>query len=178
MERNTTRLLLREFRISDLEALAAYANAPDMRRYENGLPDRESAQRFLARAIEKAAEQPRSQYCLAITVPPSDRVIGHITLTSQNPDIREWEIGWTIGFEDWGKGYATEAALRMLKFAFHEQNAHRVVAFCHAENAASVRVMEKIGMTKEGRLRQTRWFQDGWADEFVYAILASDVEDV
>lgn len=178
MELNTARLLLREFRSTDLDALAAYANSPEMRRYEKGLPDQESAQRFLARAIEKAVEKPRSQYCLAITVPPSDKVIGHISLNSQNPDIKEWEIGWAIRWEDWGKGYASEAARQMLAYAFQVRNAHRVVAFCHADNLASVSVMEKIGMRKEGRLRQTRWFHDSWADEFVYAILASDVEDL
>lgn len=176
MELNTARLLLREFRSTDLDVLAAYANSPEMRRYETGLPDRASAQRFLTQVIAKAAETPREQFCLAVTIPPDDKLIGHISLRIQNPDINEWEIGWAIRWEDWGKGYAAEAAQEMLAFAFHEQNAHRVVAFCHAENLASVKVMEKIGMQKEGRLRQTRWFHERWADELVYAILASDVE--
>jgi [ribosomal protein S5]-alanine N-acetyltransferase len=177
MELITTRLLLREFRQSDLDELAAYASQPELRRYEKGLPDRESSQLFLERTIRRAAEKPRKHFCLAIKVPPIDKVIGHISLNSQNPEIKEWEIGWTIRMEDWGKGYASEAAHQMLEYALHDLNAHRVVAFCHAENAASAKVMGKIGMNKEGCLRQTRWFNDGWVDELVYAILESDYKN-
>ena len=177
MELITPRLLLREFRQSDLDSLAAYASQPELRRYEKGLPDRESSHNFLEQIIRRAAEKPRDHYCLAITVSPVDKVIGHISLNSQNPEINEWEIGWTIRMEDWGIGYASEAAHRMLEFAFHDISAHRVVAFCHEKNTASVRVMEKIGMRKEGYLRQTRWFNDCWVDEFVYAILESDYKN-
>jgi RimJ/RimL family protein N-acetyltransferase len=174
MELVTARLLLREFRPVDLEALAAYESHPAMRRFEKGLPDRESAQSYLENAIRKADETPRTHYRLAITVPPEATVIGRVSLTSQNPDIREWEIGWAVGLPYRGRGYAAEAARRVLAFAFEELGAHRVVAFCHADNAGSVKVMEKIGMQQEGRLRQTRWWDGRWADEFVYAILETD----
>ena len=177
MELITPRLFLREFRQTDLDSLAAYASQPELRRYEKGLPDRESSVIFLERIIRRVAEKPRNHYCLAITVPPVDKVIGHISLNSQNPEIKEWEIGWSIQYEDWGKGYASEAAHRMLEYAFNQLIAHRVVAFCHTENTASVKVMEKTGMKQEGRLRETRWFNDCWADEFVYAILESDYEN-
>ena len=170
----TARLQLREFIFTDLDALTTYSIPAEMRRYEKGMPDRESARVFLERIIQKAAEKPRTHFCLAITVPPVHKVIGHISLNSQNPEIKEWEIGWSIRYEDWGKGYASEAAHRMLEYAFNQLSAHRVVAFCHTENTASVKVMEKIGMKKEGHLRKTRWFNDSWADEYVYAILESD----
>jgi len=172
----TTQLELREFSEADLDALIAYSNPEPMRCYEKGTPDRESAQRLLERIMQRANETPRTHYYLAITVPPNDKVIGHISLSSQNSEIREWEIGWAVRHEDWGKGYATEAARRMIEYAFHQLNAHRVVAFCHAENTASIKVMQKIGMKQEGLLRQTRWFNDCWADEFVYAILESDLK--
>jgi len=174
MELFTSRLLLREFYPTDLDLLADYATKNEMRQYEKGIPDRESAQSFLERIIFKASETPRTHFCLAITAPPEDKVIGHISRTSQNPEINEWKIGWAVRFQDWRHGYASEAAHRILDYAFHDLYAHRVVAFCHAENAASVKVMKKIGMKQEGHLRQTRWFNDSWADEFVYAILESD----
>lgn len=174
MELITARLLLREFRTTDLDSLAAFANHPDMRRFEKGIPDYATARNFLERAILKACETPRTSYYLAITVPPKDKIIGRISLTSQNSEIREWEIGWAVRKDDWQKGYASEAAHRMLDFAFNQLNAHRVVAFCHAENTASVKVMKKISMKNEGCLRQTRWFGGCWADELVYSILESD----
>jgi ribosomal-protein-alanine N-acetyltransferase len=174
MELVTNRLLLREFRPGDLTALAASENNPKMCRFEKGIPDQEAAGRYLEWAIQQANATPRSHYCLAISLPSEDKVRGRITLSSQNSAIREWEIGWAVGVPDWGKGYAPEAARQMLRFAFVELGAHRVVAFCHADNAASRRVMEKIGMQQDGRLRQTRWFNERWNDEFVYAILESD----
>ncbi len=154
MELITPRLLLREFRQTDLDSLTAYASQPELRRYEKGLPERESSLIFLERIIRRAAEKPRKHYCLAITVPPVDKVIGYISLNGQNSEIKEWEIGWSIGLQDWGKGYASEAAPQMLGYAFHDLLAHSVVAFCHEKNTASVKVMEKIGMKKEGNLHK------------------------
>jgi RimJ/RimL family protein N-acetyltransferase len=62
----------------------------------------------------------------------------------------------------------------MLRFAFGELNAHRVVAFCHTDNLASARVMEKLGMARDGRLREVRWLNGHWWDEYVYSILERD----
>jgi ribosomal-protein-alanine N-acetyltransferase len=166
--------LIREFRQSDLDTILNIENQPGMLRFENGITGRDNAQRYLERAIQEARQSPRNHFHLAITLPVDGEVIGRISLTSQNSDIREWEIGWAIRTEDWGKGYAAEVALRLLAFAFDELNAHRVVAFCHADNLQSIRVMDKIGMRREGLLRQTRWFKESWADECVYAILESD----
>lgn len=174
MKLTNNHLQLREFFPTDLDSLTAYMIQPEMRSYEKGLPDRESTQTFLEQVIQKAAEKPRKYYCLAITIPPENKVIGHVSLTSQNSDIREWEIGWAIQHADWGKGFASEAANLLLEFAFDQLRAHRVVAFCHAENTASVKVMKKIRMKQEGHLRQTRWFNGSWADEYVYALVESD----
>lgn len=170
----TNRLNIREFRQDDLEALLAYEKQPEMLQFEPGIPDNEAAQNYINNAIQSATEELRTKFYLAITITPTDQVIGRISLTSQNPSIDEWEIGWAIRMEDWGKGYAAEAARKMLEFAFGTIKAHRVVAFCHACNTRSSRVMERIGMTKEGHLRQTRWFNEAWADELVYAILDVD----
>lgn len=171
----TPRLLIREFTQGDLDAFSDIENDPQMRQFEKGMPDREAAQSYLDWAIRKATETPRTHYRMAITIPQQDKVIGRTGLTSQNPEIREWEIGWAVAVPHWGKGYASEAARRMLALAFEELDAHRVVAFCHAGNTASSRVMEKIGLQKEGYLRQTRWFNEHWADELVYAIIESDL---
>jgi len=174
MQLTTSHLLIREFRQSDLDTILNIENLPGMLRFESGIIGRDNAQRYLDLAIQEAGQSPRSRFHLAITYPTDGAIIGRISLTSQNSDIHEWEIGWAIREEDWGKGYASEAALRLLAFAFDELNAHRVVAFCHADNLPSIRVMEKIGMRREGLLRQTRWFKESWADECVYAILESD----
>ena len=75
---------------------------------------------------------------------------------------------------DWGKGYASEAAQRLLAFAFENFTAHRIVAFCHAENTTSVRVMQKIGMKQEACVRQVRYYNNRYYDSVKYGILRDE----
>ena len=61
-----------------------------------------------------------------------------------------------------------------MDWAFREHKVHRIVAFCHVGNPASVRVMEKLDMHQDGRLRETRWLNGRWWDEFVYSKLEKE----
>ena len=73
----------------------------------------------------------------------------------------------TIG----ARGWATEAAGLLLRFGFNDLRLHRIAATCDPRNVASARVLEKIGMLYEGRLREALLIRDGWRDSSVYAIL-------
>ena len=174
MQINTQRLVLRELRESDLDDFFRLFGDAAYRRFEGDPLSREETRAELEKFIAWGQVQPRKHYALAIALPAEDRLVGTIHLRTLNTDIREWEIGWGMQPACWGLGYAPEAALAMLRFAFGELNAHRVTAFCHAGNTASVRVMEKIGLRREGRLRQVRRLADAWCDEYVYAILETD----
>ena len=176
MERQTPRLILREFHLSDYEAVREYDSSPAVQYYEGPVPAAEATLSYLDQTLAWVNETPRTHYRLAITVRPEDVARGRISLWLNNPATREWEMGWTVHPQYWGQGYASEAAREMLAFAFTELHAHRVVAFCNVLNTASVRVMEKVGMQQDGRLRETRWWNEGWVDEFVYAILERDWE--
>ena len=72
------------------------------------------------------------------------------------------------------KGYATEALKEILRFGFDQLNLHRIEAGCAVENVASIKVLEKAGMQREGRKRQVLPLKSGWSDNFEYAILAAD----
>lgn len=175
MDLFTTRLHLREFRDNDLAAFWDYMRRPETHRYEKVvIPTEEAVRQELQDWQTLAQELPRTVYRLAVTVPPSDRVIGHAKLTLMFPEIKQWEIGWFIHPDHWGKGYATEAARALLDFAFKQVGVHRVVAFCNANNAASARVMEKLGMQRDGLLREALWWNDTWCDEYLYAILEQE----
>jgi RimJ/RimL family protein N-acetyltransferase len=176
MEIRTTRLLLREFRLDDYEALRAIQVDPRMLVYEPPALPEEEARKKLERWVSEQYLMPRKHFGFAVTIPPNDRVRGWLTLTLNFEETREWETGWMIEHACWGNGYATEAAKALLKFGFEVQRAHRVSAFCHADNQGSVRVMEKLGMTQEGRLRQVRQIHGKWADEFIYSILESELQ--
>jgi RimJ/RimL family protein N-acetyltransferase len=68
-----------------------------------------------------------------------------------NPaDWPGFEIGWTLGRNFWGKGYATEAARRALQFAFDDLNRSHVISLIHPDNKASIRVAERLGEKLEG----------------------------
>ncbi|MFM8322515.1 MAG: GNAT family N-acetyltransferase [Chloroflexota bacterium] len=175
----TPSLALRDFRMDDLEALTEYNNHAEVHRYESEhIPDQAANQAYLEHVVRWAGEDPRTTYALAVTLQDSqassfapDTPVGRVSLTLLSPRIRLWEIGWTIHPRLWGRGYATEAAGGLLRFAFHSLGAHRVVAFCNVNNRASVRVMQKLGLRCEGRLREERYWNGAWCDEFVYAIL-------
>lgn len=171
MELLTPRLVLRDFRLSDFDALSELESQPETYHYEGPTPSADKIRLRLEKLLSQNNEKPRMYYRLAVTLPPHDRLIGRVSLVLLNDAIREWELGWATHPQEWRQGYASEAARRMLGFAFEDLGAHRVSAFCHVLNAASVRVMEKLSMQKEGHLRGTRWWHEDWHDEFIYAIL-------
>ena len=85
------------------------------------------------------------------------------------------EIGWCLDPAYEGHGYGTEAARELLRIAFADLGLHRVVALCFAENEPSWRLMERIGMRREGYHRQDSLHRDGtWHDGMTYALLADE----
>jgi [ribosomal protein S5]-alanine N-acetyltransferase len=171
MELLTPRLKIREFRLTDFDALFEMDSDPRVCRYEAAPLTPAEVRYRLEGALEWAQEEPRKIYKLALTIPPDERVRGRLSLKINQPSTREWEIGWTLHPSAWGCGYASEGALALLGFAFTRLYAHRVVAFCHAQNEASVRVMQRIGMQPEGRLRGVIYLNQTWHDELIYSIL-------
>ena len=174
MELVTPRLRIREFNEADFLPLCEMNAFPEMHTFEREPPSAAETRRTLEAYINNAMQLPRTNYQLAITVPPGDSVRGIIKLSRQWEASREWEIGWAVHPADWGKGFAAEAAWHVMDWGFKQLNIHRLVAFCHASNAASVRVMEKLGMHRDGVLRETRWLHGKWWDEYVYAILEKE----
>jgi ribosomal-protein-alanine N-acetyltransferase len=84
------------------------------------------------------------------------------------------EILYLLNRQYWGHGYATEAVRAVLGFGFRELGLHRVYATCRPANVASSRVMEKVGMQREGHLRRHRWMKGAWHDSLLYAILEDE----
>ncbi len=171
MEFFTQRLRIREFNEGDYAALRNMDTRAEFNTYEREFVTEAETRSSLQESISTQLEIPRTVYRLAITIQPQDTVKGVIKISSINARIREWEVGWAIHPDEWGKGYATEAAWKVIDWVFREFGVHRVVAYCHAENTASVRVMEKLGMQRDGRLKEVRWLNGMWWDELVYAIL-------
>ncbi len=88
-----------------------------------------------------------------------------------------WEIGYCIFPEYREQGYAIEATRLILKYAFEEWQAHKVVAMCNEYNVPSYKVLEKLGMTKEGVFREELPWQDKWVNQYFYCILDSEYQE-
>ena len=168
----TDRLLLREFVEKDWRAVLAYqSDARYLKYYPRTSRTAEQVRDFVRGFIEWQGERPRTKYQLAIMLRVEGRLIGNCGIRLESADSRQANIGYEIAPGYWGEGYATEAARAMVAFGFGELRLHRIWARCVAENAASYRVLEKVGMRREGRLREEEWMKGRWWDTLAYSIL-------
>lgn len=170
----TSRLLLRDFSPGDLEPLASYQRDAEYQRYYPAPPGGEPGTReLLDRFLGWQEEEPRSRFQLAI-VDSSGELIGTAGLRRAAPGSRVADLGYELAPSRWGRGYATEAARALVDFGFGELALHRIHAHCIAENGPSARVLERIGMRREGVFREHEFFRDRWWDVHWYGILASE----
>ena len=143
-------LSLREFVETDFDALREIDTDPEVLRYRSRSEITPAQTReFLMQAQAQAAEQPRQQYALAVVLRDGERLIGQVGLTLISSQYDEAFMWYSVNRRDWGMGYATEAAGRLLRFGFEEAGLRRIFAECHPDNLASARVLEKIGMRRE-----------------------------
>jgi RimJ/RimL family protein N-acetyltransferase len=179
MHLTTDRLTLREFTENDWPAVLAYQQDPRyLRTYEwteRTVPD---VQAFVQMFLDNQAAQPRTKFQLAITLKTTGQLIGNCGLRLKSAHALEADIGYELSPEQWGKGYATEAAQAMVNLGFSEFNLHRISAWCLADNVGSVRVLEKVGMKLEGKLRENEYFKNRYWDTLLYAILENDWQNL
>jgi RimJ/RimL family protein N-acetyltransferase len=166
------RLTLRDFREDDFEAVHAYATDLEVVRYMSWGPNSEVETReFLDRVHTQAVKDPRMVFELAVVNADSGGLIGGIGL---HADGTQAMLGYCFARSAWGQGFATEAASRMARFGFESLGVHRIWAHCDSENAASIRVLEKLGMRREGCLRHECQIRGSWRDTLVFAILEDE----
>jgi ribosomal-protein-alanine N-acetyltransferase len=171
-------VLLREFRSSDAAAAYAWVGDPDAVRYVPlGPLDRAGAVEYVEQLITEAKREPREAYTLAIVERSSGEVVGSVALGIDSRAHRRAELGYILRRDRWGRGYAGEAASLVVGFAFDQLAMNRVWAVCDPENPASTRVLEKCGMTCEGRLHEDLLVHGLWRDSLLYAIVASRRSD-
>lgn len=175
----TNRLILREFDPADWEAVLAYQSDQRYLRYSHWIERGEAdARAFVGMFIGWRQAVPRTKYQLAISLrePGSEghQLIGNCGIRMEHPDASEAEIGYELDPRFWGNGYATEAAQAIVRFGFQELDLHRISAWCIAENVASAHVLEKLGLRREGQLREKEWMRGRWWDTLIYAILVGE----
>lgn len=172
LELASERLRLREFEPTDLQDVQRYtgdAQAVDHVAFgPNQLVETET---YLHRAIAAARVVPRRSYEVAITHDRTSELIGSIRLGLTSDLNRDASLGYFLRRDLWGRGLATEAAKLLVSFGFERLELHRIWATCSTENAASARLLEKLGVRREGHLREDVRVRGRWRDSYVYAVL-------
>lgn len=175
----TERLLLRPFEETDFEAVHAYASVTENVRYMPWGPNDESQTKaFILQTIAQSKEKPCRNYHYAAVLKSNKKIIGGCSLSISSDD--EAEVGWILHRDYWNQGFGTEMGKRIIEFGFKGLGLHRIIAHCDTENYGSYRVMERIGMRREGcflEARPANKFSDKkYGDEYSYAILRDEWE--
>jgi RimJ/RimL family protein N-acetyltransferase len=178
----TERLLIREVRVSDVDAFHAYMQRPVYWRHlPVEPPDRAWVEGLVGRCLRERSRQPRAAYLLAVSLRTTGEVVGEagLRVTSRRPRHGEGEVGWGVAAPHAGRGLATEIGRALLDFGFGGLGLRRIHARCAAVNAASQRVMAKLGMApEEGVLGEHRWARGEEWSMVRYAASANDARRV
>ena len=165
----TARLNLREFVLNDFDAVYAYSSDPRVTRYLFfGPRDEYSTTEYLEGLLASQREKPRTRFELAVEEIATGAVIGACDLSFIESD--EVDLGYMLGINSWGRGYATEIASALVDAAFSDLRAERVISTVDVNNSASIRVLEKIGMRWEAVYRRHRRAKNRWWDCHLFTL--------
>ena len=170
----TTRLLLRPFAESDAEAIYALQSNASVLRYWDSPPwtERSRADTFIAACRKMEEEESGARF--AIETHEEHTFVGWCSMFRWNPVYRSLGIGYCLDEPAWGKGYATEAVRAMLQWAYVTLDLNRVEAELDTRNAASARVLEKLGFEREGLRREDCIVSGQVSDSWIYGLLKRD----
>lgn len=173
---SSVRLTLRPFAPQDAEScLRNWAADEEIYRYLSAQPQTADEVREWLSSADEAYADPCTYYW-AIEETHSGEVVGELFVDNFGTSSRRCEMDWKIGTAFQGNGYAAEAARAAIEYLIREVGFHRIEAKCCTENTASERVMQKLGMNKEGKLRERFYSKDGrWYDSVEYSLLAHDL---
>jgi ribosomal-protein-alanine N-acetyltransferase len=170
----TPRLRLRAPVPADAPALLAVLGDPEVTRYHNvptflTLADAEAA---LERLAQRYAARDTIRW--AIELAERGEMIGTVGLLRFDFEHRHAEVGYEVARRWWGRGLAPEAALAVIRYGFDVLGLHRIEAGVLPGNAASVRVLQKLGFLEEGTRRDYLQFKGRFHSFRWFSLLATD----
>ena len=169
----TERLLLRPYTPDDFDALLAMHSRPDVARYLYWEPRTEAEVRTTLekKVASRAIRSEGDVLAFAVVLKATDEVVADVVLQLISEEHRQGEVGFIVHPDHQGHGYATEASRALLRLGFEDLKLHRVIGHLEARNAASARVLEKIGMRREAHFVENEYVKGEWQSGIVYAIL-------
>ena len=172
----TERLILSEISMTDLENIHELHSIPEVDEFNTlGIPKTiDETEKWIKPIIQSRFKTPRDSYTWKICLKDTNKFIGLAGYTLSNDKFKLGEIYYKLHPDYWGNGYATEIAKRLVKKGFDDFDLHKVEAGVATENIKSIRVLEKIGMTREGLRRKILPIRGEWKDNYHYAIVKTD----
>jgi ribosomal-protein-alanine N-acetyltransferase len=168
----TRRLLIRDYTAADANAVLAYVQDPEYWQHQCAeAPSAAQIDTLMQWVVREQAITPRVMYYLAATRKDTGEIIGEGVLKIINPAERQGEIGFGVAPKFWKQGYGSEIAGAVLDAAFQHFKLHRVAAQCSPDNKGSIRIMQKLGLAREGLLRDVHFGRGKWWSTLIYGIL-------
>ena len=173
----TERLVLRRYTRDDVPDVLALASHPSFAWLisRNTQVTEEVVRKYIDRQISYQPFEKEKVFELAVERKEDGKVIGLLGMIRR--DQWQGEIGWGLGVEYRGQGYATEAARAVMDYGFSSLGLHRIYANTDSDSIASWRVMERLGMRREGLLRGAVYKEGKWIDQCIYGMLADEWRD-
>lgn len=174
----TPRLVLRTPREADLDAYLAYRNEPAALVAQRMPAVGEEEARIFLRTQMELPQEATGWRMLGIEEKETsdDGIVGEVGVFL-HPEQSEGNVGWWLHSRSRGQGIATEAAQALLGWCFAERRLHRITSGCLVDNAASFRLMTRLGMRLETRSIESRKLGDVWHDEIGCALLHREWEE-
>jgi len=170
----TKRLLIRNFREDDYTDLYEYLSDKETYKFEPGEP--------ISIQIAKNLCNERSRNNDFLAVQLKNKVIGHICFAQISPiALMTWEAGFIFNRKYQGKGYATESLTAIIEYGFKNMNIHKIIAHCSPKNISSWKLLERVKMKREGKMRESIYFNADekgnpiWLDTYEYGLLERDL---
>ncbi|WP_255473274.1 GNAT family N-acetyltransferase [Planomicrobium sp. CPCC 101110] len=170
----TERLMLRKLTLADAEDMFEYASEPIVSRYVpwEAHKSAEDTKGVISSII--AAYEQKKKLTWGIELKGKNKLVGTIDFINWMPKRHKAELAYTLSHNYWGKGITVEVAGAVLAFGFGEMGLNKVEAPIMLDNLQSQRVVEKLGMKREGIARQHMIIKGQFVDLAMYSILKSE----
>ncbi|MDD4614307.1 MAG: GNAT family N-acetyltransferase [Caldisericia bacterium] len=175
---NSPRLVFRKLTMKDADAIFHYASDPEVTRYVLFPTHKSMDDTFAFIQINLDKYKDEETACWGVTLKDTGELIGTADFVWWNVYHKKAEVGYCFAKEYWNQGFATEALMSLLHFGFFYLNLHRIEARCFEEKIASMSVIEKAGMMKEGVLKEALWSKGKYRNVRQYALLQKEYENI
>jgi [ribosomal protein S5]-alanine N-acetyltransferase len=171
----SSHLFLRRLKKEDWKDVHTYASQETVSQYQAWGPNSEvETLAYVEDVLKSEKVIPQTRYVQALVDEETGRVIGAGEIIIKSFVHQSGEIGYVLHPDYWGKGIGTLLGNALVERGFSELNLHKISATCDPQNISSQKVLIKIGMTLEGRIRHALKMKNGWRDSLLFGLLKDE----